>query len=177
MLLPFFLALGLFAALASILADVIRGGNVIPGAQPRTGSLALASDAGTPAVGGAIKSLRVRYDFAVKGGAVGTIPLFGASLIPAGAVVIGGIVDVITPPTSGGAGTLGIGVEAGADIVAAAAVSGAPWSTTGRKSTIPAFTGATSIKTTVARDVNAIIATAALTAGVVDVYLFYVETA
>jgi len=119
---------------------------------------------------------RVRYSFAVEGGAVGTIPLH-TDQIPANAVILGGFVDVVTPPTSGGAATLGIGVESGADIVAAAAVSGAPWSTTGRKSVIPAFTGASSVRTTQARVVNAIIATAALTAGVVDVYLFYTVVA
>jgi hypothetical protein len=56
-------------------------------------------------------------------------------------------------------------------------VSGAPWSTTGRKSVIPVFTGATSLKTTAARDVSIVIGTAALTAGGFTVYLAYIATA
>lgn len=123
-----------------------------------------------------LKVARARYDFAVEGGAVGTINL-GAPQIPANALILGGVVDVITPPTSGGAGTLAISSEGAGDLVAAAAVSGAPWSSAGRKSVVPAFTGATAIKTTAARSISAVIATAALTAGVVDVYVFYIETA
>jgi hypothetical protein len=131
---------------------VISGGNPIPG-------------------GNRFRIIRATYNFAVNGGAIGTINLLSSSDIPQGAIIMGGVVIVTTPPTSGGAGTLALQVEAAGDLVAAAAVSGAPWSTTGRKSVIPAFTGASSIQTTVARNVNAVIATAALTAGLVDVYL------
>lgn len=144
--------------------------------RQRAGSVSAESSAAVPAVAG-LKWVRARYSFAADGGAVGTIPLLGASLIPSGAVILGGFVDVVTPPTSGGAGTLAISVEGAGDIVVAAAVSGAPWSTTGRKNVVPAWTGATSVKTTQARDVSAVIAAFALTAGVVDVYLAYIETA
>lgn len=118
------------------------------------------------------KWLRARYDFAVDGGAVGTITI-SAENMPANAIILGGVVEVDTPPTSGGAGTLAIQVEGANDIVTAAAVSGAPWSTAGRKSVIPAFAGATTVKTTQARGISAVIATAALTAGQVDVLLAY----
>lgn len=144
--------------------------------RQRAGSVASESTAAT-AGAAALKWVRARYDFAVEGGAVGTIALLGTTAIPSGAVVLGGFVDVITPPTSGGAATLALQVEAAGDLVAAAAISGAPWSTAGRKSVIPVFTGATSLKTTAARDVSAVVATAALTAGVIDVYVAYVETA
>lgn len=120
-----------------------------------------------------IKSIRGRWDFAVDGGAIGAI-VTTAEKIPAGAYILGGFVEVDTAVTSGGAGTLAVQVEAANDIVNAAAVSGAPWSTTGRKSVIPVFTGATTVLTTVARDISVVIAAAALTAGVVDVVLFYV---
>ncbi|HEV8639454.1 MAG TPA: hypothetical protein VG370_35035 [Chloroflexota bacterium] len=156
---------------------VMSGGRVIEGAQARGGALSAEATAGAPAVYGAIRGVRARYDFAADGGAVGTIGLVGSAVIPSGAVVLGGFVDVVTPPTSGGAGTVAVQVEAAGDVVAAAAVSGAPWSTAGRKSVIPVFTGASSLKTTAARDVSAVIAAADLTAGVFDVYLFYVATA
>lgn len=128
---------------------------------------------GYPA-GTALKWHRSRYDFAVDGGGVGTI-VISAEKLPANAIVLGGVVEVDTPPTSGGAGTLAVGSEAAGDLVAAAAVSGAPWSTAGRKSIIPVFTGASSVKMTQARDVVVTIATAALTAGVVDVFLAYID--
>jgi hypothetical protein len=122
-----------------------------------------------------VYTVRGRYDFAVDGGAVGDITLSGGTTpIPANAVILGGFCEVDTAVTSGGAGTLAIKVEGAGDIVAAAAVSGAPWSTTGRKSVVPVFTGATTVKTTAVRAITATVATAALTAGVVDVVLFYI---
>jgi hypothetical protein len=121
------------------------------------------------------KFIRGRYDFAVDGGAISTIAITGPDKIPAGAIILGGLVEVDTAVTSGGAATLAVQVEAAGDIVAAAAVSGAPWSTTGRKSVIPAFTGATSVKTTAVRDISVVIAAATLTAGAVDVFLVYIS--
>jgi hypothetical protein len=157
---------------------VISGGRVIEGAYPRAGAPTAAATAGNPFVTGALRVTRARYDFAAAGGAVGAINLLPAGAeLPGGAVVLGGLVDVVTPPTSGGAATLALAVEGAGDLVAAAAVSGAPWSTAGRKSLLPAFTGATSVKTTAARNVVATVATAALTAGVFDVYLFWFATA
>jgi hypothetical protein len=124
--------------------------------------------------GTGIKFVRGRYDFAVDGGAVGTIAIT-AEKIPANAIILGGLVEVDTAVTSGGSATVAVQVEGAGDIVAAAAVSGAPWSTTGRKSVVPAFTGATTVKTTAARDISIVVAAAALTAGVVDVYLAYIS--
>lgn len=116
--------------------------------------------------------LRAHYDFAVLGGAIGAITLVG-DLIPSGATIVGGYIEVTTPPTSGGAATISVGTEGAADLQAAAVVSGAPWSTTGRKSVVPAFTGASSIRTTAGRQVTITVATATLTAGVFDVVVFY----
>lgn len=116
------------------------------------------------------------YSFAVQGGAIGSIVLGGDSAIPAGATILGGYLDVTVVPTSGGAATVAIQVEGAGDIVAAAAIAGAPWSTTGRKSVVPSFTGATSVRTTAARQVTAVVATAALTAGAFSVVLFWQAT-
>jgi hypothetical protein len=133
---------------------IIRGGTIIGG----HGGLGMAE---------------ATYSFAVNGGAVGDITLTQGDTIPSGAIILGGLVEVTTALTSGGAATVAIKVEGAGDIVAAAAISGAPWSTTGRKSVIPVFTGATSVKTTAARSIVATVATAALTAGVFNVYLVY----
>lgn len=117
---------------------------------------------------------RATYAFAADGGVQGTIALLGAASIPASALIVGGLVDVTTPLTSVGAATAAIRVENADDIVLAAAVAGAPWSATGRKNVIPAFTGLTSVLTTVARDVSLVIAAADLTAGAFNIYLFYI---
>jgi len=114
-----------------------------------------------------------KYSFAVDGGAVSTIPLMGATGIPSGSTILGGWLEVDTVPTSAGGATIAVQVNAADDIVAAAAISGAPWSTTGRKSIIPVFTGATAVRTTAARDISIVIGTAALTAGIVRVVLVY----
>ena len=129
--------------------------------------------AGFPAAS-SLQVVRGQYSFAVDGGAIGATNMTNGLVIPANAVIMGGFIEVDTIVTSGGAGTLAVSVEGAGDIVAAAAVSGAPWSTTGRKSVIPVFTGATVVKTTVPRAIVATIAAVALTAGVADVVLFYV---
>jgi hypothetical protein len=122
-----------------------------------------------------VQCVRGRYDFAVDGGAVGDIDLTTSAAVPANAIVLGGFVEVDTALTSGGAATVAVKVEGAGDIVAAAAVSGAPWSTTGRKDIVPDFTGSAMVKTTAARTVQATVGTAALTAGAFDVVLFYTE--
>lgn len=119
------------------------------------------------------------FDFAVDGGAVGTIVLRSAAgdvmgnELPVGSVITGGYIEVDTPFTSGGAATVAANSEGAGDLQAAAAVSGAPWSTTGRKSITPAGTGATSLKTTAKRNLALTIAAAALTAGKGRVVVFY----
>lgn len=127
----------------------------------------------------ALKEAAGEFDFAVDGGAVSTITLRSkknvstGNTIPAGSVIMGGYVEVDTVFTSGGAATVAITAESAGDLVAAAAVSGAPWSTTGRKSQIPAFTGATTVKTTARRSITLTIAAATLTAGAGRVVVFY----
>jgi hypothetical protein len=122
----------------------------------------------------ALQVVRGRYDFAVDGGAVSTIDLTTATQIPANAVIMGGFIEVDTALNSGGSATVALTVESAADVLAATAFGSSPWSTTGRKSVIPVFTGATAVKTTAARKIQATIAAATLTAGAFDVVLFYV---
>jgi len=120
-----------------------------------------------------MKVARARYSFAVDGGAVGDIDLLPSASIPANSYIVGGFMEVDTIVAGAGA-SVAVKVEGAADLVAAAAVSGAPWSTTGMKAIIPVFTAATTVKTTAARKVQATVSAAVLTAGVFDVVLFYV---
>jgi hypothetical protein len=123
-----------------------------------------------------LKSIVAEYDFAVDGGAVSSITLRASdsigNAVPNGAVVTGGYIEVDTALTGVGA-SVAVTLEGAGDLQAAAAISGAPWSTTGRKSITPAFTGASSVKTTAARSVVAVISGAVLTAGKFRVVVFY----
>jgi hypothetical protein len=109
------------------------------------------------------------YDFSKLGGAVSTIALPGDGIIPPGAVVMGGFVDVTVAALSA-TGTIAITLQSAGDIVAAV---GQASYTIGVKSVIPAFTGASAIKTTAVRSISVVIATAPYTAGVFRVVLFY----
>jgi hypothetical protein len=127
-----------------------------------------------------LKSAQGEYDFAVDGGAISTITLRqgGGTLpnvIPAGSIILGGWIEVDTLVTtaSGNTGTVAVNSEGAGDLLAAAITSGAPWSTTGRKSIIPVSTGATTVKTTVSRSLAITVATAAITAGKFRVVVYY----
>jgi hypothetical protein len=122
---------------------------------------------------GMAKPAVAAYDFAVDGGAVGDITLRGDTL-PSGAVIVDSLIQVDTALTSGGSATVAIKVESAADVNAADAISGAPWSTTGPKRGDLTSTSAP-VKTTAARSIVATVGTAALTAGVFKVVVWYVE--
>lgn len=143
---------------------VISGGSVIEGSVSRSSK----------------RTAIYEYSFATDGGAVSSIPLRPVTssqpAIPSGAIVDQVTVDVLTVPTSGGSATIAVQIQAANDTVNAAAISGAPWSTTGRKAGIPVGP-ATSLKTTAARVPTAVVAVAALTAGIFRVYVDYYDPA
>jgi hypothetical protein len=115
------------------------------------------------------------YDFAVDGGATGTLTLRGDQ-IPAGAVIVDSLINVKTKPESGGEATISLGGEAEGDLQAAKKVSEAPWSTaTPKRGAVTAT--ATPVVTTAARSITAKIATAALTKGKFQVVVTYLEFA
>lgn len=96
--------------------------------------------------------------------------------LPAHAIVVGGFFDVNTVFTStNSTATIAISVEAANDIQTAAAVSGAPYSTIGRKAIVPKANTpeSTSVKTTVARHITCTVAVQALTAGKLTGYLYW----
>lgn len=114
------------------------------------------------------------YDFAVDGGAIGSITLRSDDgPIPNGAIITHGLMEVDTLFTTGTAATGAVQVEGANDIINATVVSGAPFSTTGRKTIIPVATGATSVKTSAARSPAFVIATGTVTAGKMRVILYY----
>lgn len=129
---------------------------------------------GTTRFNGRTKYARGRYSFAVDGGAVGDITLRGDSL-PAGAIIVEALVKVTTPPTSGGAATIAVKTEGAADVNAADAISGAPWSAAGAVQLDKTTNAGSRVLTTATRPIKITVGTAALTAGVFDVVVGYIE--
>ena len=121
---------------------------------------------GKSSLTGRTKWARAQYSFATDGGAVGDITLTTTPTIPSGALVLRSFAKVGTAFTSGGAATVAVKLEGAADLNAADAISGAPWSTTGLKQLDG--TGG---------DNEGVVTTAALTAGVADIYVEYIEPA
>lgn len=116
------------------------------------------------AVGGIAK---VQYDFAENGGAVGAILL--DLVLPDNAVIWDGFFDVVTAPTSGGSATIALGLNTATDLKAATAIA----SYTGIVALVPVGTAAAAVKLTAERQLTLTIATAALTAGKINIFLNY----
>lgn len=124
---------------------------------------------------GSTGNAKMTYSFATDGGAVSTIVPTNSPTIPNGAIILGGTIDITTQLTSGGAATIALGTSAGSSsssLKAATAV--ASW-TVGQLALTPVFTAATYVKLTAAGRPNVTIATAALTAGVFNVNLSYLQ--
>lgn len=142
----------------------------IPATGLTEAMLAPASNSGL----GAVRYAKSLYDFAVDGGAVSAIlPASGATL-PNKAIIHGGVLDIVTTFTSGGAATLALGTSAGSaanSILAATAVA----SLTAGITTvlIPKFTAASILKLTAAGVIQWTIAAFAMTAGKAGLTLFY----
>lgn len=117
---------------------------------------------------------------AIAGERTAAAHILTGDVIPDNAVILGGFYDVITTfqSTDGGVdkATIAIHVNAANDIVNAVAIeTGTPYDA-GQQAIIPKFNTpeTTSVKTTAARAIQATVGTAALTAGKLVVFLFYV---
>jgi hypothetical protein len=116
-----------------------------------------------------------RYDFSVDGGAEpSTIVLALSDIIPAGAILLGGTINPTVALTSGGSATISIGTSAGTTGTAAikALTAVATYSLDALLNVVPVF--ATPVKMTAAGTITITIAVAAVTAGVMDIFVFYV---
>jgi len=98
--------------------------------------------------------------------------------LPIHSIVVGGFVDVNTAFTSNGAnaGEIAISIEAANDVISSAAVSGAPYSTIGRKAIVPKANTpeSTSLKCTAAREITATVAAQTLLTGKLTVYIYFI---
>lgn len=109
---------------------------------------------------------RATWDFAVQGGAIGTITL--NPTIPLNTVITGGYFHVISTYV-GATNTVSIGLNTTTDLFAATAI--ATYGTIGVHAIIPVETAATSVVSTAARQIVLTLATANVTAGKMVLYL------
>lgn len=112
-------------------------------------------------------TIKVTYDFSVDAGATGTIIMAINEKLPIGAIVTNVITDERTAFTSGGSAT--VQLKSGA-ISLFDAVAFAAGFTGVDTHTLSASEG---VKITASADTTIVVATAALTAGVVDFYIEY----
>lgn len=117
------------------------------------------------------------YRFADDGGLVSAIVPKQSDTIPANAIVMGAIINVPTALTSGGNATIAVGTSAGSaanSILAATAV--ASWSIDALLYFLAGTGpfGAAAFKMSAAGQIQLTVAVAALTAGVAEVFVFYV---
>jgi hypothetical protein len=116
------------------------------------------------------------YDFATDGGAVGAIIPAISDTIPKGAVLFGGFINSPTAVTSGGAATISVGTSAGSGAATILAATGkASFSAEAVQEVLgtnsQAETNKPSFKMTAAGQINITVAAAALTAGIVEIFL------
>lgn len=114
------------------------------------------------------------WDFAVQGGATGTLNLkddLGNEItLPSGAILKDGVIDVLTAMSSaGGAGTIALGCNTTTDLKGAVDAD----TLSGRVAIIPVGTAATAVKLTADRKVQLTIGTEALIGGKIAVYIEY----
>ena len=130
-----------------------------------------ANKPGTAETKNKVQVLRLVYDFAVSGGDTGDIDLVGLdndedAYLPENAFVVGADMVVATQCTSGGSATIALGVNSDGDVISAEAVA---------SFTANAIISLDAkVKATADIKPHITIATAALTAGKIHVYIQYV---
>ena len=112
------------------------------------------------------------YDFDEHAGAQGAI-VIGANRIPAGSIILDGIIYVITAPLSEGSATVAISVIGANDLLTATAI--ATLSVNSFHDLVPVCTAATVLRATAPLGCTFTIATADLTAGKIAVAIRYVD--
>jgi hypothetical protein len=160
--------------------DIESGGALKIGGTALTTSAAELNTLHTPAAyadGLVIRVAQFTFDPSLTAG-MRTVGAHGLGVsLPAKAIILDGVIDVITTFQSAGAdaGTIALHVEGAGDIVVGIAIAdgGNPWDA-GLHMVVPVVSVATMVKTTVAREITATVALQALTAGKLHGFLRYV---
>lgn len=112
------------------------------------------------------------YNFAKDGGVTGLITPAQTVLLPKNAVIVGGTINSTAAVTSLGSATLSVGTSAGSSASALlAATAKASLSANALINAVPVF--ATPVKLTAKGYVTVTVGAADLTAGVVEILLYY----
>jgi len=123
-----------------------------------------------------LRVARAKYSFAVDGGAQGLITPADSDTIPDNAIIVGGQINSTTAVTSDGSATVAIGTSAGSSATAIKGATGkASYSADALLNAVPTF--AAGLKLTAAGTITFTIGAADLTAGVIEVWVFYVVAA
>jgi hypothetical protein len=124
-------------------------------------------------VNGLLRVAHAKYDFAVDGGVVGPITPAISDTIPDNAILVGGTVNSPTAVTSGSSATVSIGTTAGSSAAALlAATAKATLSADAVLNAVPTL--AVPVKLTAAGKINITVAVGDLTAGVIEVWVYYI---
>lgn len=136
---------------------------------------------GTKVIRDQVRVLKVQYDFAKLGGAIGTKNLLvpatpggpgaASATLPKNALIVGCYIDVTTAATTSASGTIALGTgQTGVDLKAALAAA----SYTGIVACIPTGSAASVIKLTADSVPSFTIATGAITGGKFNVVIEYI---
>jgi predicted RecA/RadA family phage recombinase len=126
---------------------------------------------GATGVSTGIRVAHALYDFTVDGGAQGAITPANSDTIPKDAVVHGGVVNSTVAVASAGAATLAIGTAAGS--AANSILTATAKATLSQDAVLKPTCATTPFKMSAAGKVNVTVAAADLTAGQVEVWVFY----
>lgn len=122
---------------------------------------------------GGAQVVKATYDFTVDGGAIATITPVSSPVIPAGAIVFGGLIDVVVAPLGGGA-SVAIGFGTGAQNAALKAATAVGTYTIGAiLALIPVWTAASAVKVAADTPITFTVSGGALTAGKIAVQIYY----
>lgn len=118
-----------------------------------------------------------QWSFAVDGGAIATIIPSNNFLLPVGCVITGGAINVTTQCTSGGSATLSVGLTNPSSVTSLLGATAVASLTVGmQQCVVVPQTASGWLKTTATSQGQIAIATATMTAGVVEIYVFYYES-
>ncbi len=124
----------------------------------------------------ALSVAHCKYSFAVNGGAQSTIAPTNSDTIPDNSILVGATINSTTAVDSLGSATVAIGTSAGSSTSSIkAATAKASYSTDALLNGVPVF--ATPVKLTAAGTITFTIGAADLTAGIIEVWVYYVTAA
>jgi hypothetical protein len=137
-----------------------------------TAAIAASGAMGGPSI---MSVAHAKYSFAADGGVTGLITPAATAVIPINAIIIGGHINVTTAVTSAGSATLAVGTSAGS------AANSILTATAKASLTLAALINSTAtlaapVKMSAAGSITVTVGSADLTAGVVEIFVFYVTS-